>query len=157
VGLVGFSSVKLLASAFYAMQDYRTPLKAALRAILIGTAASLALAIPFRTSPLSPAGLALGASIGAYVNLTFLVAGLRKKLGPLYTRAMGRGTVRIVVSSVVATLLAFPLRWLLRDLHVALVAAATLPVFGVLFLVSAWWGGSQEATRWLRRLRLLRR
>lgn len=157
VGLVGFSSVKLLASAFYAMQDYRTPLRAALRAILAGTAAAVALAIPFRESPLSPAGLALGASVGAYVNLAYLARGLRQRLGPLYTTGMRMGTLRIAASALVAMLLCLPVRWLMRDAHVALNAAATLPLFGVLFLVTAWRGGSQEATHWLRRLRILRR
>ncbi len=156
VGLIGFSSVKLLASAYYAMQDYRTPLRSALRAIIVGTAAALAVALPFRESPLSPAGLALGAAIGAYVNLFFLARGLRQRLGTLYTPLMRRGTVRIVASSVIALVLALPVRWLLRDVHVAVTATATLPVFGVLFLIAAWRGGSQEAARWLRRLRLVR-
>jgi putative peptidoglycan lipid II flippase len=157
VGLVGFSSVKLLASAYYAMQDYRTPLRAALRAIVTGTLAAIAFAIPFRESPLSPAGLALGASLGAYVNLWLLASGLRRRLGTLYTPTMRKATLRILACSAAAALLAVPIRWLLRDQHVALTAAATLPVFGVLFLLTAWWGGSQEAAGWLRRLHLLRR
>ncbi len=157
VGLVGFSSVKLLASAYYALQDYRTPLVAAGVAIACGTVASLSVAIPFRHSPLAAAGLALGAAVGAYVNLFILRRGLHRTLGPLYTGPMWHATRRIVISTAVAAGVALPVRWLLRDRSVFLAAVATLPVFGVVYLVTAHRRGSQEATRWLRRVSLVRR
>jgi putative peptidoglycan lipid II flippase len=157
LGLVGYSSVRLLASAFYAMQDYRTPLRAALLSIAVGTAASVLLVLPNRDSLVGAAALAFGsAAFGSYVNLATLVRGLRRRLGPLYTPAMRVATWRIVGATAVATAGVVPARWMLREQHVALTAAVILPLFGVIFLTAAHRWGSTEASRWLRRLRLLR-
>ncbi|HET7584620.1 MAG TPA: murein biosynthesis integral membrane protein MurJ [Gemmatimonadaceae bacterium] len=154
LGLVGFSSVKLLASAYYALQDYRTPLRAAGVALLCGTLASVGIALPLRHSPVGAAGLAVGASLGAYVNLAILRRGLHRTLGPLYTAAMWQGTWRIVLATGIAAGVALPVRWVLRSANVFVAAVAILPLFGVVYLVSAHLRGSQEATRWLRRLPL---
>ena len=156
LGLVGYSSVRLLASAFYALQDYRTPVRAALLSICIGTTASILLVVPTRDSLRGAAALALGSAVvGSSVNLATLARGLRARLGPLYTSAMRVATWRIVGSTAAATLAALPVRWLLREHHVALNAVVTLPVFGLIFLVTAHRWGSNEASRWLRRARLV--
>ncbi|MGH7717646.1 MAG: murein biosynthesis integral membrane protein MurJ [Gemmatimonadaceae bacterium] len=156
LGLVSFSSVKLVASAFYAMRDYRTPLLAAVASIVAGTSAAVAMALSLRASPVGAVGLAAGAALGSYVNLIVLSGRLHRRLGKLYTPAMWTGTWRIAAASAVAGAVAFPVRWLLRDQHVAITAVATLPVFGVVFLAVAYRWGSNEAARWLRRLRFLR-
>jgi putative peptidoglycan lipid II flippase len=157
LGLIGFGSVKLVASAFYAMQDYRTPLRAALVSIVVGTATSITIALSLRHSPYGAAGLAVSASLGSYVNLSILAGVLRRRLGALYTPAMWKGTWRIVGASLLAAVVAYPVRWVLRDQHVAIAAVATLPVFGVVFLAAAHHAGSGEAGRLLRRLHLIRR
>ena len=156
VGLVGFSSVKLLSSAFYAMQDYRTPLRASLLSILTGTIASVAFALPLRESQYGAAGLALGAALGSYVNLAVLAGSLRRRLGALYTPTMWSSTARTAAATAVAAVAAFPVRWLLREHSVALAAVATLPLFTLIFLLLAQHWGSGEASRWLRRLHLTR-
>ncbi|HJU65976.1 MAG TPA: hypothetical protein VJ596_09875, partial [Gemmatimonadaceae bacterium] len=71
--------------------------------------------------------------------------------------AMWKGTWRTVGSSLLAGVVAYPVRWLLRDEHVAIAALATLPLFGVVFLAAAHHAGSGEAARLLRRMHLLRR
>ena len=164
IGLVGFSSVKLLASAHYAFNDYRTPLRASVVAIVTSAALALALALPLRHSLLGAAGIALGSAIGSYVNVAVLAGGLRRRLGPLYTGAMWRGTLRVLG----ATLAAAAAAWLIRGwLTTAdalperarnhLVAVGTLVVFGGIFIVVAYAAGSPEAARWLRPLGAVRR
>lgn len=155
IGLVSFGSVKLLGSAFHALQDYRTPLRASLMSITVSALAAVSIAVPLRSSPYATAGIAVGSALGSYVNLAVLAGGLRRRLGPLYTPAMWRGTRRIVVASLTAALAggaarlaheAFAATW-----HVRVAALPVLGAFGVTYLVTAWWMGSAEAARWLRR------
>lgn len=150
VGLVGYASVKLLASAYYALRDYRTPLRAAMLSIAAGTAISVSIAIPMRRSLAAAAGLALGAALGAYVNLAVLSRGLSRRLGALYTPRMWRSTARIAAAAVIATALSLPARWALSGRHHLLEALPTLAIFSLCYLLVAWVAGSGEAARWLR-------
>ncbi len=164
VGLIGYSSVKLLASAHYAFNDYRTPLRASVFAIITSAILAVALALPYRHSLRAAAGIALGSALGSYVNLVLLATGLRRRLGPLYSGAMWKGTARIALATAIATIggvlvrfgleasIAIPQRW--RPYAVAL---GTLAAFGGIFLVAAYAAGSSEAARWLRSLRIVRR
>lgn len=164
VGLIGFSSVKLLASAHYAFSDYRTPLRASIIAIVTSAVLALALALPLRHSLIGAAGLALGSALGSYVNLALLAAGLRRRLGPLYTPAMWRGTLRVIGATTAAAVAAWAVReWLTvgatlpERMRGYVIALGTLAVFGGIFLVVAYAAGSQEAARWLRPLGVVRR
>ena len=164
VGLIGFSSVKLLASAHYAFNDYRTPLRASIVAIVTSAVLALALALPLRHSLVGAAGIALGSALGSYVNLSVLAAGLHRKLGPLYTRAMWHGTFRVLGATTAAAVGAWLVRgWMTSALALPerargyVVALGTLAVFGGIFLVVAYAAGSQEAARWLRPLGVVRR
>lgn len=150
-GLVSFSSVKLMASAFYALQDYRTPLRASVASLLVSTAVSIALAIPLRESLWGAAAIAFGSSVGSFINLTVLLRGLRKRLGTLYTPAMWQGTRRIVLSGIGATLVALPLRYACRNVHPLFGGPPVLALFGLSYLIVAWRLGSAEAAKLLRR------
>ena len=154
VGLVSFGSVKLLGSAYYALQDYRTPLRASIASIIVSAAVSIGIAVPMRSLPMAAAGIALGSAMGSYVNLAILSRGLRQRLGTLYTPAMWRGTRRIVFAATVAGVLSAMLRlaqerWF-PDLHPRMAGLPVLAGFGVTYLVVAWGMGSAEAARWLR-------
>lgn len=149
-GLVSFSSVKLMASAYYALQDYQTPLRASAASLLVSTTVSIALAIPLRESLWGAAAIAFGSAVGSFVNLSVLLRGLRKRLGTLYTAGMWHGTRRIVISGIGATLLALPLRYVLRHLHPMIGGPPVLALFGVGYLVMAWRLGSAEAAKLLR-------
>jgi putative peptidoglycan lipid II flippase len=164
VGLIGYASVKLLASAHYAFDDYRTPLRASVLAIITSAILALALALPFRHTVRGAAGIALGSALGSYVNLILLAGGLRHRLGPLVTAAMWKGTARIVGATGLAAAVAFAARLGLERLdalpdrwRIYLVAIGTLAVFGGIFLFAAYAAGSHEAARWLRKLRVVRR
>jgi len=154
VGLISFASVKLLSSAYYAMQDYKTPLRASISSIIVSAIASIAIAIPLRASPYASAGIALGTALGSYVNLSILIGGLHKKLGALYTPTMWAGTRRIVIATSVGAAIAFGARYAvfttMPSVHPRIAGPPILALFGVAYLLVAWWMGSGEAARWLR-------
>jgi len=67
LGLVGFMSVKVLAPAFYARQDIRTPVRIAVVALVANMAMNLMLIFP-----LAHAGLALATSLASFINAGLL-------------------------------------------------------------------------------------
>ena len=74
VGLLGLVAVKVLAPAFYARQDIRTPVKIAVGVLLATQALNLVL-VPW----LGHAGLALSIGLGALVNAGLLLSGLLRR------------------------------------------------------------------------------
>lgn len=74
VGLMALISIKVLAPAFYARQDIRTPVKIGIATLLLTQLFNLLL-----IGSLQHAGLALAISLGACFNATLLYLGLRKK------------------------------------------------------------------------------
>lgn len=154
LGLVAYSSVRLLASAFYAMRDYRTPLRSSLASITTSAALALALALPNRQHPEAAAALAIGSATGAYLNLALLARGLRARLGPLYTPVMWRGTWRIVAATMGAALVSGLVNYALRSVHPVVTALGTLFAFGAAYVLVAARTGSGEANRLLQRVRM---
>ncbi|KUJ72653.1 murein biosynthesis protein MurJ [Thiomicrospira sp. WB1] len=67
LGLVGFILVKVLAPAFYARKDMKTPVRIAVVALLANVVLNLAL-----IGPLAHVGLALATSLSAFVNAGLL-------------------------------------------------------------------------------------
>lgn len=155
VGMGSFASVKLLASCHYALQDYKTPLRASLTSIAVSAVASLALAYVLRRTTYAAAGIALGTSLGSYTNLSILMGGLRARLGTIYTPGMWYGTRRIVVAALAATVVGVAAMLLQQavapTLHPRLAGLPVLGAFALTYLAVAWWMGSAEAARWLRR------
>jgi len=151
VGLVSYGSVKLLASAHYALNDYRTPLKASIASVMVSALVAFTFAWAMRGSKYGAAGIALGTALGSYVNLSVLIRGLRARVGTLYTPNMWQGTRRIVLATAGAALIALPVRFLSRTQNHWLAGVLTLAAFSAAYLVLAWLMGSGEAARWLRR------
>src|SRR5699024_12856854 len=63
VGLIGLLAIKILAPAFYARQDIKTPVRIAI-VVLVLTELMIALFVPW----LKHAGLALSIALGACIN-----------------------------------------------------------------------------------------
>lgn len=76
VGLWAFAGTRVTAQTFYALQDTKTPAKAAALAVAVNIILSLIL-----MGPLKHGGLALATSVAAMVNLSFLIWALRKRMG----------------------------------------------------------------------------
>lgn len=84
LGLIGIILVKILAPAFYARQDIRTPVKIAV-GVLVATQLMNLVFVPW----LAVAGLALSIGLGACVNAGFLFWSLRRR--NIYTPRQGWG------------------------------------------------------------------
>ncbi|MEY2409238.1 MAG: putative peptidoglycan lipid flippase, partial [Verrucomicrobiota bacterium] len=77
-GLVAFSLVNILARAFYALGDTKTPMGISIFCLAVNVVFSLAL-----LGPLRQAGLALANTMSAVVNASLLLYALRRKLKTL--------------------------------------------------------------------------
>jgi putative peptidoglycan lipid II flippase len=95
IGLPAQASVKLLASGHYALGDTRTPVRVAAASVALAAALAWALMRYF-----GPAGIALGSSVGAYLNVALNLNALERRLGTV----LGAGERRALVSTVVAAL-----------------------------------------------------
>jgi putative peptidoglycan lipid II flippase len=94
VGLVGFSTARIAAQAFYALGVPGTAVKLG----LLSVAANVIAAILLMT-PLAHGGLALASSIGAYVNVGLLLLAARSRFGRLGGRALLASVGRTVAAS----------------------------------------------------------
>lgn len=81
VGLIGFSFVKILAPAYFAREDTRTPVRAGLIALAVNLVLSVALAWYLTSIGFAGthAGLALAISVAALLNAYLLYRGLRRE------------------------------------------------------------------------------
>lgn len=115
LGLLGFILVKILAPAFYARKEMKTPVKVAVVALVTNVVLNLALIGPF-----AHVGLAAATSASAFVNAGLLYILLRKqdKFAPL--SGWGKLWMQVLLGNVV--LVAFllwmspaPAEWLAFD------------------------------------------
>ena len=144
VGLVATSSVKLFASGFHAMQDTRTPMRLAAISVLVGIALGAGAMLTMRGAgfgALSAAGLALGGSLGAWLNLALLWSGLRHRIGSLFDSAVLRPFGRLCLATAGAAVAGYAARVLLSGrfgaqttLQAAIVLAGTLLAAGVVYV-----------------------
>jgi putative peptidoglycan lipid II flippase len=102
-GLLGLVAIKVLASAYYAKQDIKTPVKIAI-VVLLFTQALNGLLVP----QLRHAGLALSIGLGALLNAGWLLTGLLKS--KIYTPRPGWGRYFLQVLAASAMLAVF-LMW----------------------------------------------
>ena len=104
VGLVGHAAVEVLARAFFAMQDTRTPVLVAVGSLVVHMLLSWLLSIWMGIG-----GLALGVSIGALLEAGAMYWLLRRRLpGPEGGFALG--TARVGAMAVLAALVVLGLR-----------------------------------------------
>lgn len=98
-GLLGFILVKILAPAFYARKEMKTPVKIAVGALIVNTVFNLLLIGPF-----AHVGLAAATSISAFFNAGLLYWFLRKK--SVFEPLNGWGVLflRVMVANSVMTI-----------------------------------------------------
>jgi putative peptidoglycan lipid II flippase len=95
IGLWAFGGVRIIVSAFYSLQDTRTPAISA----AIAVAANLVFSFLLMSS-LGAAGLALATALAAMVNGGVLVAVLHRRLGGVEWGSVGRSSLRVLLASV---------------------------------------------------------
>ena len=95
LGLAAFAGVRIIVPVFYSFQDTRTPVKAAVVALLVNAFLGIAL-----MGPLKHGGLALATSLAAAVNFAVLGVLLRKRIGPIGARRILRSFGKSLAASV---------------------------------------------------------
>jgi putative peptidoglycan lipid II flippase len=95
-GLLGLVAIKVLAPGYYASQDIRTPVRIAVAVLAITQLLNLVL-VPH----LAHAGLALSIGLGALINATWLLLGLRKSGAYTPSAGWGRFVVQVLLASAV--------------------------------------------------------
>jgi putative peptidoglycan lipid II flippase len=96
VGLTGYSALKVIGPAFYALNDARTPMLVSLASILLNYLAASRMSGWFGF-----AGLALSTSTVALFGAVALFAILRHRIAGVYGRELASSIGKIVVASVV--------------------------------------------------------
>ena len=140
-GLIGLIAIKILAPAFYARKDIRTPVKVAAVSLVCVQVSNLVF-VPF----FAHAGLALSIGVGSCINALLLFCILRRR--QIYRPLKGWLkwlTAVIVASAVMGALLIFmqqgvdwaqmQAQWIQRAILVLLyIAVAIVVYFAILFL-----------------------
>jgi putative peptidoglycan lipid II flippase len=127
-GLVGYSAVKLISPAFYALGNSRIPVMAGATSVIVNVALNLALV---RT--MGHRGLAFGTAIAALCNAAILFALLRKRLGGLDGGRVFTATWKIVLASMVMAAAAHESeRWLHVPFPGDAVSVQAVRVFGAI-------------------------
>jgi putative peptidoglycan lipid II flippase len=78
VGLWAFSVIRIIVSAFYSLQDTRSPMKAAIVALVVNAVCSVTLMFPLKHG-----GIALATSIASAVNVGMLWVILKRRVGAI--------------------------------------------------------------------------
>jgi len=143
-GLVSFSLVNILARAFYALKDTRTPMQVSVFCL----ATNLLLTGVFLFgSKLGAGSLGIANSLTSFCNLSLLIFALRKKLRTLEMAECLAQLPRLALAGVLAGAVAWLLRWYwtqqaghatlllkLGEVFVPMTAATT-----IYFLLTVWW------------------
>lgn len=95
IGLWAFSGVRIVVSAFYALQDTWTPVRMAVISVVVKVVLSVIL-----MQWLDHGGLALSTSLASMLNLGLLVWALRIKLGALGWRNIAESVCKTMICSV---------------------------------------------------------
>lgn len=95
-GLAGYSAIKILAPAFYALNDTRTPMLVSLASIAINLAAAWGLV---RWAGMGHAGLALSTSLVALFGAVTLFAILRERLHGMAGRRLAASAAKVVAAA----------------------------------------------------------
>jgi len=99
MGLWAFSVVRVFVQSFYALQDAKWPMRAAMIAFAVNLIFSLLL-----MQPMQHKGLALANSLSAMANVFILSYVLKKKIGKFLNRAFYLSVVKMIISSILMAL-----------------------------------------------------
>ena len=125
LGLSCVALVRVLAPAFYALQDTRTPVITAFIAFLLNLGFSLWL-----MGPMLHSGLALASSLAAFGNMFLLIWFLRRKIGLLGGRRLLRTAIASAMASVPMGMVAW---WIVGGLDWSIAGQKSLKA-GVLII-----------------------
>lgn len=128
IGVPAQSSLKLFASGHYALGDTKTPVRIAALSVAVSAGSAYLL-----MQRLGPAGIAAGASIGAYLNMTLNFGTLSRRVGRILDRPARRAILLGMAAALPATGTAVLVARTLDTAPLWLMAAAALAAFGLVY------------------------
>jgi putative peptidoglycan lipid II flippase len=130
IGLMGQATVKLFASGFYALRDTRTPVKIAAFSVMLSS--GLAYLLMHRYGP---AGIALGSSLGAWVNVILHLRDLDRRIGTVMSGRDWRAFATSLLAALVATAVGVAAAHLAGGLAPIPLALVVVGIFGIGYFV----------------------
>ncbi len=94
LGLWAFSAIRVVVSAFYSLQDTKTPVYVGIGALIVNTLFSVLLMFPLKHG-----GLALATSIASAFNVLTLHTILKRRIGPYLGPEFYRSILKVMASS----------------------------------------------------------
>ena len=163
-GLLASTTTRVYQSAFFALHDTKTPARVAATRVLISAITGAALMLQFEPislwgfslpagllrdarvaeAPLGPIGLALGATVGAWLEWTLLHTSLVRHIG-----GCGAGASRLVRmfgAALAAAVAGYAVRFAAVGFHPLLSAVLVAAAFGAVYLAAASVLGLAEAS-----------
>jgi putative peptidoglycan lipid II flippase len=101
-GLVAFSTVNVLARAFFALGDTQTPMKISIACLVLNFILAAVLVVPLRQG-----GLGVANTVTSMVNVWLLLYVLRRKLGKLEMESLRATFLPLAIAGVAAGLIAW--------------------------------------------------
>jgi len=129
VGLVGWATVKLFSSGFYALQDTRTPVVTAASSVVLSVVLSYIL-----MQRLGPAGIGLGAGIAALYNTTAQLTQLQRRIGRVVRAPEWRRTAVVAGASVAGAAVGYSAAALAGPAGIVATAVAAWSAFAAVYL-----------------------
>lgn len=103
-GLIAFSTVNVLARAFFALGDTRTPMKISIFCLVVNLILAAILIVPLKQG-----GLGIANTLTSAVNVVLLVFALRKKLARLELQSLRQSLWPLALAAAVAGIVAWAL------------------------------------------------
>jgi putative peptidoglycan lipid II flippase len=137
MGLCGYFAQQICTRAYYAAQDSSTPAKSAVLAVCINLVLNLSLIWVLGT-----AGLAAATAFCSYVQVIFLVRGLRRRFGPGLLSGLRQTWFKTCCCSGVMALVGVSLIWILNGMpqtlgYQCVRLAVIVPVAGGVYMMMA--------------------
>lgn len=137
LGLTASARSRVLSSAYYAIRDTRTPARLATLRVVVSAVIGVSLMFPldrvgFQHLHLGAAGLALGASVGAWLEYALLRRALGRRIGP--HGPPPSDILRMMLAAALAAGTGVGLQLVLPPASPIVLALETLVPFGVVYL-----------------------
>ena len=139
VGLIPMTIVLILAPAFYAQNDYRTPTQASVVAMGLNLGLNSLLIAGFG---FGAASVALATSASAWINAFQLILAFRNKMGPLTSSSFWKDTLKVLNISLLATFFAWSIHWLPFEMNALLLFSLETGAFFGTTLALSWITGT---------------
>ncbi|MGD0785527.1 MAG: murein biosynthesis integral membrane protein MurJ [Sedimentisphaerales bacterium] len=135
LGMWAYCSYQILARAFYACKDTKTPLKVSCILAVFNILLLLAL---IWLPGMGPGAFGLSTSITFAMNSIILILILRKRLGLLGGRKIAKSIVRAIIASAVMATVVYYLEWRMSNVNNLVVLGVCVPVGAIVFVAVLW-------------------